>query len=495
MIFPVPFSNHAALLSACDIKLREGNLKLASSQLQKLGREKLDAEEKLIFAQLLRRSGNIFEAHKVLGKLSGDKTFPGPLEHHLRAEYCLVLARMGLLNESLRRLHEDPTALQHAFELQYALGVCHLIARNSEEAMANFQRSMELLPRNDSYNSLLTRVNLAAATLSGAAAAIASASPLVESCLQEAAALGSKRLMGNCLEMKAQLSLQTRDFAAARAALREAEDCLPSRGDVGHSLIQKWQTVTEALESGSTDPLLKLRTEETAQERWENVRSIDESVLKVHFNERRFQFLYAGSAYAGYRRTLRQDFSQREFTEYLYGNTRFQMLDIQEGTFGGRKVLEPGKLTQKILSALLLDFYKPLGNTELFSILYSDESFRGASSLKKIQDSIFRARSELESSALPIQIDSLPGGYKLRLREAMSIRLRVDRAIVEAKSLQQSALVSFLSSHPGAAISEISAKLEISVSSCRRLLLSELARGTVESFGKGRSAKYRLRVE
>ena len=483
---------YADLVAKCESEIRAGRMASARRLLQKLNLGDVPRTWALPVAHVARRTGLISFAMRLLAPIVRPKK---PLSHPAtdkeRAEYGVLLHRAGAAIESLEMLGrvnpaEAPEALLYKVYCLFG----------EWDHLAAVPLLKDYLHRtNNPYQAMVGELNLCSALVS--ARQLDEALANLNDYAARAAEQKHVRLLGNCLELRAQVHLHLRDFRSAKADLQSAADHL-SDGKVFDSiLVRKWSLIAEALESGDATALDRLREEAKQAFQWETVREADRFKLAVRFEAGAFDHLYFGTPHTAYRKLVCEELGREPSTgSYVWGGGKGSILDLPTGLFEGwhSKVPPMPRKRHALFSVLARDFYQGVRIGGLFSQLFPGEYFDIFSSPQRVRQQIYRARLWAEENAVPIEIAEHRGFYSLQIGRGFGIRVKAEDQSVDGWAREWQQLLMHLGSRETFTAAEASTALGLSRSGMKRLASWALERGLVMREGLGASTTYRLRI-
>lgn len=466
------------LLESGDKAIREGRVPEARQMLGAINTAKVPRELRLIFANLCRRIGLNETGLKTLTPAMSES--PSPQE---RAEYALLLQRVGSIDESLRRLEElsgevVPESLLYRSFCHFNRWEYHLAL----PLLQNYVRG-PIAP----YQALVGRVNLAAAL--SATELYTDATELLTSLISETRAAGHRRLEGNCHEIQAQTHIMRNDLPQARASLELAADLLRGEGTFNENAVIKWRAVIEAIESRSIAPLVAFRDGVCHAQDFEAFRHIDLHILRVSFDKDLFHYHLFGSPWLGYREHAQRILGRIvQNQDFLHGSVGDQQINLITGEVTGAEPLPFGGALHCTLDALTRDFYRPIPVAGLFSLLFAGEFFDPFSSPNRVHQAVFRLRKWIENTGLSLTIDLNNNSYKLRKTGAVALYVPYQRKKPDANAQLLKAVRDHFST--GFSLKEGAEKMNVPPSALRAFCTWAIANGHLEKIGAGRTTLY-----
>ncbi len=467
------------LIVWCDDHLKRGSLKPVVAELRKLNLAKIPRELRWPLAQICRRSNQISTGLRLLSKvIHGNRLDPAIPEEIL--EYSALLARNGSIEEGLRRIGDlDGTSLPEVFFMR---GYCHVLQWNYSAAVGEFESYLKLVPMG--YLSLIVRTNLAASYLG--TGRFHEAGELIAENVEIAKQQGAHRLLGNALELRAQLAYASRRFTDCESCLHEAERLVAGEEHY-RMFVAKWQAVLSARREGSYAPLLKFRKEAVRLRHWDTVREADLYALVVKFDQGLMDFLIFGTPSDHYRRRIHLETGGNPSPEFLWGGRRKKKLRLSDpgsGRITGSKV-------HQLLVHLCSDFYGTLSVGALFGKLFPDEYFDIRSSDERIRQLIKRLRAWISSENLDMAVE-YDGGYAMRLGPGTAVEIELGAKPVPPRDLLFDNLAREFTGQRQFSSREAMVAFDISKSTANRVLTEMVDKGILIRIGSGRSVQYQV---
>ena len=479
------------LLQECEADLRAGQGQQVAKRLAKLNSAKVPREYRLRLANICRRAGLIAVGLRLLSPVihsETDRNNSDATSEEL-AEYAVLLQRSGALEEALSTLGRVDTDAVPAALLYRAF--CRFNRWQYEEAIPDLKDYLKNPPSD--YMKIVGQVNLAAALL--ATDRIDEAQRTLAQVIESARAQGFSRLVGNSLEMRAQVHITKNDFAQAKSDLDEAMSLFGPEQTLDHLFVRKWKAVLASIESSSPLPLMEFRQAAQAQRDWESVREADLFALKIQFDKDKLDHLYFGTPFGSYRERVRRKLGTApEETSYIFGKPGSPTLDLLTGEIEGFPHLTAGGKVHQCLEILTRDFYRPISLGGLFAELFPWEYFEIDSSPNRVHQIIRRTRRWLEDARLPMEVIEDASHYSVRITGDFALLVPLERGSVEWHELQLQKLRSTTSALDAFSASEARTKLGLSVASFKRLASWALEHGKFEKLGAGCATLYRLRT-
>jgi hypothetical protein len=455
------------LRARCEQMIRDGQIQKAASQLSRMNPAKVPRALRLPLANLCRRARLNTLGLKLLWPLIGPKNAlkrNSPTAHEL-AEYAVLLQRNGGACEAMRILRSIPEPA--CLEVSLYQGFIHMTEWQYPEAKVCLQKY--LLNASDEYQRLIAKTNLAAVHIG--LEEFADAELRVHEAMEDAHKKGSMRLVGNCLEMLAQINMHRGQLKESRSRLCQAADLFKGGSPWDLYLIRKNAAILDSMESGSDTDLQKIRREALDRGDSETLRDVDLFLLKSNFNPDLHARLVVGTPFPFFReRVKRQTGLKTEPRQYRLGDESAPSLDIRTGRLDGRDFLNPGKKIHQLLDVLTRDLYRPLRIGALFSALFPNENYDVNSSAFRIYHALRQTRIFLKKHGLPVRIEEHEGRYSLAVVGSFAIALPLERDPVDGMSAMWARLVERAGDNARFSRADVMSLLGLSESSAQRLL-------------------------
>lgn len=480
-------SQYETLAADCESDIRAGRVARSARRLASLNLAQVPRPWRLPLSRLCRRSGLVVMGLRLLtplirAPLGGLPVKPTEEE---RAEYGVLLQINGSVDEAVALL--DPlVVVRHPDALLYR-SFCHFNRWEYRESIPLLQDYCELPLQ--PYASLVGRVNLSAAL--AMAKEHSAALDSIGQALAAAKGGGFLRLEANCLELRAQVHLQSADDERARDDLENAVRLLGAANIPDTLFIQKWKAVLEARKSGSIEPFEALRTEARSRRVWETFREADLLELQVRFSQARFERLYYGTPFTAYRRRIAEELGERPLRPHVrIGGESAPCFDVEAGCFGEARILKPGSKAHQVLEVLARDLYKPIGVGGLFFELFPGEHFDIFSSPDRIHQIVRRTRNQLKSLKLPLQILEEKGRYRLAADGDVAFLLPLNKSRADWYEIQMKKLS--VEPPPRYRACELKERLALTEAEYKRFLKWALEQGRLQRTYDGPTPLYEI---
>jgi tetratricopeptide (TPR) repeat protein len=349
----------------------------------------------------------------------------------------------------------------------------------------------------DAYRLLLGQVNLLAALIFDER--YEEAQKLAPVVLRSARRPGSERLLGNGLELAAQLALFRGELDRCESLLEEARELFRRAQTLDALYVHKWKAVL-MLRRGKTRNGLRLiarvRLNARRERDWETLRDCDFHEAHATRDAALMSHVYCGTPHEAYRSMILRDSGAwfeppAEYIWKLESDAPKRVLDVDSGMELGTTIaLKAGQLSHRSLQVLASDFYRTHRPVALFGQLFAGEHFSPVTSVDRVHHVMMKTRRWLASHRIPLAIAETGGQYRLEGRGAYGLRrtLTVSAPLGPVESLllrlRGDSKLEFGSGW-------VQARLGLSRTGAVRLLREALKTGAIEARGKGPARRYR----
>jgi tetratricopeptide (TPR) repeat protein len=406
------------LVTECDLRIKAGQINQVILTLSNLVIRQVPRSARQGLASCCRRVGLIGLGLRLLDPiLRAQKFLDEPPTAGEECEFSVLLARNGSVQEALELLHKVDS--NRAPEALLYRGHCHILNWEYSEAIGCFKKFLSSSA--DEYSKLTARVNLISAYV--VLFRMKEATDLLKETEELAQKAGAQRLLANCYELWGQIYFWENDFSGARRLLERAAEILDNSQSGDQLLILKTESIMNALELHSVNPLIQFRSMALQRKYWESVREADFFMLKIAQNQKQLDHLYFGTPKAAYRRRIEMLLGMRPSESYVLGSEKGPQLNLQTGLVTGVEGLPLGKQVHQVISTLIRDFYAPISLGTLFYELYPDEYFDMETSPGRIRQAILRTRDWLQNHKIPALIRQSQGTYRFLITGDFGIRI------------------------------------------------------------------------
>lgn len=461
---------------------------MAREKLFRLPLASVQREDRLRLANFSRRAGLYLSGLRLLAPVvSQNKTACDALATPQElSEYAVLLQRSGAIEQALGLLRSlDPI---HSPDILLNQAYCLFNRWEFNDAIPILREYLTL--ELSKYARSVGQINLALSLV--AEENFAEATSLLDSIIANVDPAAHTRLLANAFDLRGQCRILQGDLAHAGQDLERAAQLLRNDPTQNGLSIKKWQAVIAARHLGSVAPLDAFRLEAARAEDWESIRHADLHRLCVQFKAEQFQHLLFGSPFPQFRQRVQKTLDRVIIeSHYIYGKPNVQILDISEGTYENRRVFQTGSQVQRVLQALLQDYYKPVLPGQLFAAVFPNEYFDPFTSPGRMHQVLLRVRKTLLTEKLPLEIQNSNGRYKIVITGALALRLPY--ILSPADPLQ--ILFARLKREIGRDLFDARSaaqRLGLSISEFRRFCRVATEKRLIEKVGAGPATQYRV---
>jgi hypothetical protein len=176
------------------------------------------------------------------------------------------------------------------------------------------------------------------------------------------------------------------------------------------------------------------------------------------------------------------------------------IIDLDQSGLLGKpeSAVKPGRALHRLLFALVEDFYVAKTVPALFSKVYPDQAYHPRSSPQAVHQCIQRLRREFKKLRIPLEIAERGGRFGLTSEKGVTIRISREMRESDSPGSLQDHWIARIRAHWGTEASfnvpELASLLDISSRSANRLILGAQEAGIIETFGRARATRYRLKA-
>lgn len=476
------------LLRDCDADIRSGRASNVRRRLNDFHLARIPKPFRLPLARICRRAGLHTIGLRLLWKTVRGSSIGKPSASEL-AEYAVLLLRAGAVDEAAVCLQKIDAA--HTPEANLFRAYVSFANWSYEASLPYLKDYIAAAP--SEYAADVGRANLAFALVELQQSEDAEA--LLNETISGLSSRGHRQLLANCYALRSQLYLQVGRIDGAQREIELAKSAAGAVASNDGFLITRLNYILKGLEAKSLQPFNEVRELAILNHDWEGLREIDLYSLKVQFDEAKFNYLYFGSPYSGFRNRLLKD-AERAIDQdsFLFGDADGRRFELETGRIDGSLSSQAGKKCHQIVTALMRDFYRPLNIGGLFSALFPGEIFDIDSSPDRVHEIIRRARLWSKQENLSFDIVEEKEFYRLKLNGKMAFVVPGGHANIDPMKLQFDRLKTALEpSRPFSALA-VRERLGLSKTGAFRLLKWAVESGRVQSRSKNaREHEYTFR--
>ncbi|MCM2281990.1 MAG: hypothetical protein NDI61_09110 [Bdellovibrionaceae bacterium] len=371
----------------------------------------------------------------------------------------------------------------------------------------NYAAAIPLLKKYVAHNSLseyeraIAKVNLAAAYV--IERKVAEADVLLTELRETTQSAGYRLLLGNALELSAQLEFKRGNYAEVRRFLHSGHTVLKQMATVSEFFIRKWMSILDVTESKGREGLAELesiRQEALSRGHWETVRECDFHQAIATHDAELFTRVYFGTPFPRYRKIMKAqvDFPLQLPSAYDWNpcsavsRSEVRLFDMEKAEEADRDVrLSAGHVVHQAFLILTKDFYRTVSLGTLFSELFPKEYFNPHSSPARVRQVIQRLRDWFLTANIPLDVDVSKSEFKLKGDAPYLLRVHLT---YQPRNRQTGKLETLKAAWPYKSFSadEAAKELQCSHRAVSRLLSWALKNKKIIRSGQGRSTRYRF---
>jgi DNA-binding transcriptional ArsR family regulator len=416
--------------------IRAGEIQQARALLAETGSlallKKLPMTDLVRHVRFLRRTGQPLEALKIISPKLAVKRMT---ETHraLWLEYADCMTRFNAVTTSMRILNL-PELREGALVPLYR-AFAHMHSWAYAEAEAELKKFLRSSTQSD-YNHWIGQVNLLACQIALDQFTLAAKTlPELEEHLKK---FGYRRLLYNVYELKVQLLTLSGEQGKIKQVNQSIQHLeLKGLGAIDELYLLKWKAVHLLGENKAKGlaELRSLRRRAAGNSYSELARDLDYNVAVVCQDERLLRHLFFGTPHAGFRNkpALTHAFpAEKPNKTYL-----LKLSSTQTSPSGGASVKKTPAhglsqealradctpLTFRLLSALLVDFYRTPNIVELFERTYPDAYFNPESSPLMIHQLLHRFREQEQAGRGRFEVIFADSTYQLLSKDSQCLEL------------------------------------------------------------------------
>lgn len=418
--------------------IREGQFSAVAKAISELMPRKVARADAARIANLANRVDQSRIALKILHPLikNLDNTAAPPSESEL-IEYAEGLRRMGLLNEAREvfsriDINQRPSVLLN-------ISFCYFNEWRYQEAIPHLRRMIQLIDPNE-YLNTVAKVNLVAALVH--IGQHEEALSLLDELQKTTRRREQRLLLGNCLELRAQVYIGCRNWDKADEVLAEAAQIFSHDANKYGFYVQKDQAVANCMRAGKVLPeLVSIRARAAERSDWEAQRDCDLYIAILSCDKQQLDRLFFGTPQDAFRRRI-MDLAGNQFSfaeEYIWTAGQESVkrtLDLRTArTDDGQSALDTAGRIHQLLLLLASDFYRPFSIGTIFNTLFPNESYGQDGSANRVWQVVSRLRRWFEEQNLDFSIVEHNGLYRLQLNGEAGIRVTQKRPSYERNDI------------------------------------------------------------
>lgn len=485
--------DHNAELKQLENLIRKGAFKQVYSRLRKVEWRSVDRIFALRYANVANRVDQIDLAFRILHPLVRPENRLSHPSDDEKIEFAESLRRMGLMAEAEKILSEINDERFPIVNLR--LAYCMINQWRYGESIPLIRKFLATA-KPDDYAHLIARVNLASALMSERKDA--EAKLMLSSICEETKQTGNDLLLGNSLGLLAQLAIRQNDCDEADRVLSLAEQVLHRSQSRFSLLIAKWQAISKSIRVGQVHgDLISCRQLAQEMRDWTTLRECDLYIGHLNGDADLVQRVYYGTPIASFRNRILElvgpNYVKHE--GYLWrhnSNTPIsRIFNVSLGRFEDEtKGLEQGLLMHRLFSILASDFYAPHGTRSLFAKLFPKENFSQIGSTARVHQIVKRLKEYFAKGGSEIKILNSEGNYKLHFKNGIALRVQLESAAQNTQQASWHQLLSYHQQQQPIGKKDVMRILRCSASTAKRLLRWAVDHDKAEEIGWGPNRKY-----
>lgn len=349
------------------------------------------------------------------------------------------------------------------------------------------------------YQKLIGQVNLAAALIFETD--WSNANQLLSEVIQECEKNSYTLLLGNCLELKAQIDLFCGRYHQAVKNLEKAKNYLKDQKGDYLFFVEKWLTICECFIQQSPEALQnlhKLKQKAKSLRQWENMRDCDLFESMLTQNQSLSHKLIIGTPHKIYHQRVRRLFGknlqpQGDFHLLLGSNPHSEKKEVFDPY--GQQQIEPLYKKSHLLSlfqALTKDFYKPSHIGLLFERIYPEEKFDPFHSPSRVLQLLRRLNQWFIDNKISLQVVMEKSEFYLDSLSEKTVEVIIRRSQKLSKKNGQILTLKHTLKQRTFTTAVAAKQLDISRVSAQSLINKALSSGVLKKNGVGRSTVYQF---
>lgn len=346
--------------------------------------------------------------------------------------YSTALSSLGAIQEALEILDcIDPKTEPEAL----------FYRASANNYLWNYQESTELLRAFidsntiSSYRKLVGQVNLASAYIH-TFDWIAAKALLVE--IQKECELnGYQLLLGNCLELTAQVHIFQGDFDQATELLKKAMSHLEKQGGLYSLYVEKWEIINQGMKAKQLNQKIDLtaafqilRQKALTIGHWNTLRECDLFEAILTDNQYLFKKVIVGTPFKHYRQRAKKLQGTQLNTvsqfQWQLGSEKVRSLQVFDPYRKQDQIeaLYEKPLLLALYDALTQDFYQPCTIGQLFQTIYPSEKLNPFSSPQRVLQLLRRLNDWFETNQVSLEVEFKKSEFRFCSPQGISIMVR-----------------------------------------------------------------------
>lgn len=480
-------------LAQFEALIRKGEFARVARAISKLNLKKIPRAEAARFANIANRTDQSRLALRLLYPIiRSDLEALTPPSDPERIEYAEALRRTGLLNEAIEIFRDVDTSKHPAVHLN--ISFCFFNEWRYGQALPHLKELVRATQPED-YLHTIAKVNLAAALVNEDLHD--EALQLLGELQEQTQIKGQTLLLGNTLEMTAQVLIRQGRWLQAEQTLKFAEDLFGRDHNKYLFFVRKWQAILGSLRAEAVqEDLLQLRAQALERQDWESARDCDLHIAIISGDANLMRKVYFGTPHSSYRRRLQkmagEAFSIPESFVWSQSESPERLFDVVKASCeDGSAALGEGSLLHQMMSLLSADFYRPISIGTAFNSLFRGERFGQHGSANRIAQLVARLRKVFAEENLGIEILETNGKYRLHLGPQSGIRVAAEMPQLSRNDLSWMKLKIQLTNAEFTR-QDLERISQFSPAKAKRILRWAIDNGQVRSIGFGPNTRYEL---
>lgn len=307
-------------------------------------------------------------------------------------------------------------------------------------------------------------------------------------------------LLGNCLELKAQVLFFQKKYDQALSCLSQAKSLLEKQQGLYLLFVEKWTLLCQLFKSPTLAHLERLQnlSQKAAQlEDFETVRECELFEAVAMQNEELLKKVIMGTPSEYYRQRARTLFGKtlKPVGQFHWDlNLRLPgkafIFDPYEKLNGQSALYEKPHLLA-VFEALTVDFYKPCNLGALFKAVYPKEKFNPYTSPARVMQLLKRLDKWLVAHHVPIRVFFKKSQFRLTASKPVKIVIQRGKKI-SSTDIRWSEIKNIFEGRTFST-AKISEATGISKTSTQRLIKQALSEGRIEPIGRGAGTSYKFK--
>ncbi len=405
--------------------------------------------------------------------------------------YATSLMWIGALEEShqcLQRIKLSTEALLTGAFIHFARWNYH----NAIPLLIKYVNSSQI----DNYQKLVGQINLLAAFV--ATGNLKQARSILETLLSVFSENPSyKLLLGNCLELRAQIEILENSYDKALLSLTEAERSLADQPGRYLLYVNKWRSIAQLglspQDSEAHSALAQVKQDALKLRNWETLRDCDFHLARLTQNNTLLQRILLGTPYQGYHDRIQSTFgitvTESRNLEYCPGDVlaKPRLIGLDLDSISENSLLN--STSWPLLQLITRDIYRPPRMGVVFSELYKNEYFNPFTSPQRVRNSVFRFNEWAKDHTNSFHIKISQGDFLLMAPIGLSVSsTRRERPL----DSWQAALKFFKLQNNSRSFtsSDLAKVLGITQRSALNILKKALASRKVQKINRGKNCRY-----